>query len=94
MDFINPSLENIDTLKEYLGSLNIRNCVFGIANNILWSRLYETVYTIIDDMMVFVGKEEGHPSSFTFPIKKIQAIRTALRMKTILRKQRKYLTGW
>ena len=63
MDFINPSLENIDTLKEYLGSLNIRNCVFGIANNILWSRLYETVYTIVDDMMVFVGKEEGHPSS-------------------------------
>ena len=81
MDFINPSLENIDTLKEYLGSLNIRNCVFGIANNILWSRLYETVYTIVDDMMVFVGK-------------KIQAIRTALRMKTILRKQKKYLTGW
>jgi len=61
---------SIAPLKEYLSNCSIRDCAFCLGNIILWSEFYKTEFSIIEDMLVFFTKEEGLPSSFTFPIGK------------------------
>ncbi|MGN0396044.1 MAG: DUF2156 domain-containing protein [Coprococcus sp.] len=70
MEFVKPDFNNIDLLKEYLSDSSIRDCSFCIGNIILWSEFYKAQFSIVEDMLVFFTKEEGMPSSFTFPIGK------------------------
>lgn len=68
MDFTKIDFNSLNKLKEYLSGCSIRDCAFCLGNILLWSDLYKTNFSIIEDMLVFFTEEEGLPSSFTFPI--------------------------
>lgn len=65
-----PAFDDLSILKQYFENSSIRDCAFCAGNAILWSANYHVKYSIIDEMLVFITEEEGHPSSFTFPIGK------------------------
>ncbi|MGL5260327.1 MAG: DUF2156 domain-containing protein [Lachnospiraceae bacterium] len=44
------------------------NCEYTFANNFLWAPFYEIRYAIIQDMLVFLSKDDG--LSITFPLAK------------------------
>lgn len=70
MQFKKPELDDLEILKSYFQNSSIRDCAFCAGNAILWSLNYHVKYGIIDEMLVYITEEEGHPSSFTFPIGK------------------------
>ncbi len=70
IDLIKPDLEHIPLLKKYLDHTSFRDCAFCTGNAVLWSGLYNTWFSIIDDMLVFVAGTPEAPTSFTFPISK------------------------
>lgn len=68
MELKKPEFDDRTILKPYFENSSIRDCAFCTGNAILWSLSYHVKYCIIDKMLVFITEEEGHPSSFTFPI--------------------------
>ncbi len=70
MDFIKPDFTNMNLLREYTEGCSIFDCSFCVGNIVLWADFYKAYFSIIEDMLVFFTKEEGQPSSFTFPIEK------------------------
>ncbi len=68
MELIKPDLQAIPLLKSYLDHTSFRDCAFCTGNAVLWSGQYNTYFSIINHMLVFVAMEDGKPRSFTFPI--------------------------
>ena len=70
MEVFTPSLENKKILQKYLQYNKSYGCELSLANIILWSEYSGTVYTIINDSLVFCDMESGRPVSFSFPVGK------------------------
>lgn len=68
MNIYIPALDNKEILWKYLKYNKIRKCELNLVNPILWSRHYNTGFTIIEDMLVFCRLDNGKPVEFTFPI--------------------------
>lgn len=68
MQLKKPDITDLDILKQYFENNSIRDSAFCAGNAILWSMSYHVKYCIVDEMLVYITEEEGHPSSFTFPI--------------------------
>lgn len=65
-----PCLDNKEVLQNYLKYNNYYGCEFSAANNILWSKYFDSNFTIIEDMLVFCKVDNGVPVRMTFPIGK------------------------
>lgn len=65
-----PCLDNKEVLQNYLKYNNYYGCEFSAANNILWSKYFDSNFTIIEDMLVFCKVDNGIPVRMTFPIGK------------------------
>lgn len=61
-----PELEDRERINYYLSYGNTRSCEMTFANTYLWSRHYDTGFTIVEDMLVF-GNMTGNVS-FTVPV--------------------------
>lgn len=65
-----PCLDNKELLQSYLVYNEYYGCEFSAANNILWSKYFDSNFAIIEDMLVFCKVEDGKPIKMTFPIGK------------------------
>ncbi len=70
MEIYKPSYENIGVLKDYLRYNEYFGCELSAANNILWSKFYDTSFVIVEDMLSYCKVKDGKPVMFTFPIGK------------------------
>lgn len=68
MKIYNPSMENIGILRSYLRYNKYYGCELTAANNILWSKYYDTGFSIVEDMLSYCKLSDGNPVMFTFPI--------------------------
>lgn len=68
MEIYNPSMENMDILQGYLRYNKYYGCELTAANNILWSKYYDTSFAIVEDMLSYCKVCDGKPVMFTFPI--------------------------
>ena len=66
MSFKKVKLEDKSVIDSYLKKVKYRNCDLTFANIFLWSKYYETEFTIIDDMLVF--KTDKKNPTFFYPI--------------------------
>ena len=70
MKIYSPRMENINLLQSYLKFNKYYGCELTAANNILWSKFYDTGFTIVEDMLSYCKACDGKPIMFTFPIGK------------------------
>lgn len=63
-----PSLDNKHILDDYLQYNTFRGCELAPANPVLWSGLYHTGFTLIEDKLCFCQLRDGDPVTFSFPI--------------------------
>ncbi len=70
MEIFKPSMENIGIIKNHLRYNRYFGCELTAANNILWSKFYDTSFVIVEDMLSYCKMEENKPIMFTFPVGK------------------------
>ena len=70
MEIFKPSMENIGIIKNHLRYNRYFGCELTAANNILWSKFYDTSFVIVEDMLSYCKMEENKPVMFTFPVGK------------------------
>lgn len=67
MEFITPSLESLDLLRQHLQYNNYQACELSLANNIMWSQFYGTGFIIVENMLVFGVKKGDKLERVSFP---------------------------
>lgn len=65
--FKKTEIEDIDTITSYLGMADHKACDYSPANYILWGHVYQTEFTIIDNMLITKFMRDGN-WHFTVPM--------------------------
>ena len=76
------TMESREILEPYYKYEQSKCCEISFANNYLWAPFYEMKYTIIEDMLVFITKEET--TSVCIPFAKDEASKANLKQVLLL----------